>query len=377
MIRVLLVNDHLGWNGEILHGVGKLFLLTIPRYDRRFFFVVPCVLRDRNQLEDPFSEKGIRIRFLNRGKFHPGTLTDLISLIRTEKIDVLHVQGYAGSTFGRLAGILTRTPVVVQSHSVDPHYPFYMHLPDFLLARATTHCLSLCQTVEAFCRNTRHMPKNRLSRVRLGIDLEEFTSPEPETLKSLRKELRLPEPGEGVVVGTVTRLFEQKGNQYFLEAAARILRYEPTAVFLVVGDGPLRSDLEEQAKALSIADRVRMVGFRSDVKSLIHLFDVAVLSSLWEATPLTAIEALAAGRPLVATDVDGIVEIVSRDETGLLVPPADGEALADAVLSLLRNREKANQLSTKGKERAQELFSVDRYVRDLEAVYRQAVEASR
>jgi len=377
LIRVLLVNDHLGWEGKILHGVARLFLLTIPRYDRSRFSIIPCILRRRDELEQPFLDRGIKLRFLERSRFHPGTLLDLVRLIREERIDVLHVQGYAGSVFGRLAGLVTRKPVIEQCHSVDPHFPFYMHVPDLLLSRSLVTCLTLCETVQRFCRKTRHMPRDRVSRIRLGIDASEFDAPPEEDLERVRRELRLPAREDGRVVGTVTRLFEQKGVAYFLEAAAEVAREEPGTVFVVTGDGPLREDLERRAHELGIDDRVRWLGFRRDVAVLLHLFDVAVISSLWEATPLTALEALAARRPLVTTDVDGLVELVQDGVTGRVVGAADSRALARGILELLRDGTLATTLARKGRETVESRFSVDRYVRDLEAVYRQAAEIGR
>lgn len=377
MIRVLLVNDHLGWKGEILHGVGKLFLLTVPRFDRSEFSVLPCILRSKDALDRSFVEKSVQVRYLNRKKFEPATVFDLVRIIRKERIDVLHVQGYAGSTFGRLAGILTHKPVIVQSHSVDPNYPFYMHFADFALSRFTRHCLALCESVEEFCRRTRHMPRDRVSRIRLGIDVDEFRAPSDSELEEVRREFRLPTPGEGRVVGTVTRLFEQKGNRYFLEAAKRILEKAPDTVFVLVGDGPLGEELRRQAADLGIADQVRFAGFQDRVNRLLHVFDVAVVASLWEATPLAAIEALAAGRPLVSTDVDGLVEMVEDEVSALLVSPADSSSLAERILELMENRDKAQRLARDGEALAREMFTVDRYVRDLEAVYRQAAEAFR
>lgn len=361
-LRVLLANDHLGWGGTVLHGVGQLFLLSIPRFDPARARIVPVILRRRDALADRFDRAGIPLRFLARRRFDPRTLFDFRRLIRDEKIDVMHVQGYAAGTFGRLASAMTGVPCVLTVHSVDPRYPRYMGIADRLLAGRTARCLVMNESLRRFCVAACRVPAERIEKVPLGIDLSRFDPERAPSRAAARRALGI-DP-EATVVGTVTRLFEQKGNRYLLEAMAKV----PGATLVVAGDGPLRGELEGEAARLGIAGRVLFLGFRDDVPLVLRALDVAVIASLWEATPLTSFEALAAGAALVATRVDGLAETLEDGRTALLVPPADAPALAAAIARLLSDAALRERLGAAARAESAS-YSIDAHVARLTAVY--------
>src|SRR5207249_630989 len=133
-------------------------------------------------------------------------------------------------------------------------------------------------------------------------------------------------------IGSVTRLHESKGNSYFVEAAARVVKERPNARFYLVGEGPLLADLEAQASKLALGDRFVFAGFRRDVAATLSAFDLSVFPSLWEGTPITAFEALAMGKPIVATDADGLLDILTDGHDAAIVPKRDGVALAEKIV---------------------------------------------
>jgi glycosyltransferase involved in cell wall biosynthesis len=186
--------------------------------------------------------------------------------------------------------------------------------------------------------------------VRNGIVIATYQCP---AKASLRASL-LKGPQRGLVL-TVGRLHEQKGHRYLLEAATKV----PNATFVFAGDGPLREDLEAQARTLNLGDRVVFLGHRDDVAELLAACDIFVLPSLFEGYPLSVMEAAAAGKPIVATNVGGTDEAIQSGENGLLVPSADPDALAQAINDLLRDPIRAEQLATSAKLRAQTEFSAD------------------
>jgi glycosyltransferase involved in cell wall biosynthesis/dienelactone hydrolase/uncharacterized membrane protein YbhN (UPF0104 family) len=365
-VRVLLANDHHGWGGTTLHGIGKLFLLWLPRFDGVRARVTTCILRRRDALDEFFVEKDLRVEYFSRRRFSPLTLVDFLRVIRRDRIDVMHLQGYASCTFGRIASMLTGVPVVMQCHSVDPRYKLYMALADRVLAHRTDRCLTLCETVRRFVVDRQHVREERVETFPLGIDLEEFRPRSAADVAAARESLGIV-PGPRVV-GTMTRLFEQKGNAYFLEAVSMLAPAHPDVVFLVAGEGPLRAELEAQARKLGIDDRVRFLGFQKDAPAVLSTFEVAVLASLWEATPLTAYEALAMGKPIVSTNVDGLSEILEDGRTARLVPPRNPDALAREIDRVLGDPELAARMSANALE-ASRRFSVDGYVRRLETIY--------
>ena len=164
---------------------------------------------------------------------------------------------------------------------------------------------------------------------------------------------------------TVARLDEQKGHHYLLEAVAQV----PEAQFVLAGDGPLRTSLETQARSLGVEERVKFLGYRSDITDLLADCDVFVLPSLYEGLPLSILEAMSAGKPVIATHIGGTDEAVIAGETGLLVPPADSAALAAAIRSVLTDRPLAQRLAAAGRARVEQEFSAAKMVQQVIAVY--------
>jgi glycosyltransferase involved in cell wall biosynthesis len=164
---------------------------------------------------------------------------------------------------------------------------------------------------------------------------------------------------------TVARLDEQKGQRYLLEAAAQV----PQARFVLAGDGPLRTSLEAQARSLGLEQRVKFLGYRSDIPDLLAGCDVFVLPSLYEGLPLSILEAMSAGKPVIATQIGGTDEAVIPNETGLLIPPADPAALAAAIRKLLDDRPFARRLALAGQARVECEFSAATMVQRVTNVY--------
>jgi glycosyltransferase involved in cell wall biosynthesis len=177
-------------------------------------------------------------------------------------------------------------------------------------------------------------------------------------------------PGDQVI-GTISRLVWKRGHEELLEAAAIVTREEPSVKLAVVGDGPLRPALEARAAALGLNGGVRFLGAVPHAAGLLPHFDVFVLSSVWEGMSNSLLEAMAAGRPVVATRVGGNPEVVVDGETGLLVPPRDAPALAEAMLRLLRDRELARRFGDAAKRRVESHFTLEQMVGRMQELYDQ------
>ena len=187
-------------------------------------------------------------------------------------------------------------------------------------------------------------------------------------MRTVRRDLEIPEDVQ--VVGTLGRYEPQKGLVYFLRAAARVHAKRPLTHFLVVGDGPLREELEALATELGIRQVVHFAGWRSDVPELLAAMDVFCLASLWETFGIAIAEAMLASLPIVASNVDGIPEVVADGETGFLVPPKDAMALAEKLLLLLEDQDLARDMGEAGRLRAQTRFSVPTMVHEYEQFFR-------
>jgi glycosyltransferase involved in cell wall biosynthesis len=174
-------------------------------------------------------------------------------------------------------------------------------------------------------------------------------------------------------VGTVTRLSPQKAPLDFVAAAAHVTAQRPDVHFVIVGDGPLRAEVETEIAALGITERIHLTGIRRDVPDLMHSFNVFALTSLWEGLPRVLPQAMAAGLPIVATAVDGNAEAVTDGVNGFLTPPGDPQAMASALLRLLENPALAAQMGEVGRIRAAD-FSAHKMVSDIAALYEALLE---
>lgn len=206
---------------------------------------------------------------------------------------------------------------------------------------------------------------NRFSVIENGIDA---VSQNPESREQIRKQLGLGK--DELLILTVGRLTVQKGHTYLLDAISRIVPQHQKSHFVFVGDGPLRSELEKQAKDLNISNKVRFLGIRKDVEELLSASDIFVQPSLWEGLSLALLEALMAGLPVLATQVEGVVDVVEHGKSALLVPPKDTLSLAAALERMISDSNLRQRLSREGQARARKSYSIDTMCRSYEELIR-------
>jgi glycosyltransferase involved in cell wall biosynthesis len=366
-IRVLQVCDHLGWEGSRMHGVKRLFAWMLPRFDRERFDVSLVSLRKKDLSEETLEGMGIDITYLHKGRFDPATLTALLKVVDRKRIDVLHLHGYGATTFGRMVAGMRRLPVVLHEHANLTDTPWFQKVADRALAPFTDIAIAVSESTADFVRRARLVPGERVRIVYLGAPLDEFSRPRSQDeIDTARAEIGLA-PGD-FAVGTVTRLHDSKGNEVLIEAARRVVDAQPHARFILVGEGPLREPLEAQARALGLDDRFVFHGFARDVARVLSAFDLSVFPSLWEGTPLTAFEALAMGKPIVATDADGLVDILQDGVTAWIVPKRNAEALADRIIWAMDHPEERGARSAAAYAAGQH-FGIDAFVRKMERLY--------
>jgi glycosyltransferase involved in cell wall biosynthesis len=328
-VPVLHVCDKFGVRGSSIHGVSRLFSWWFPRFDRARFDVSLCGLKQPEPASEWLAAQGIPVHQLGRGRFDPRILSDLLALVRARAVRVLHVHGYAAADFGRLAARITGCKLVLHEHFADPAMPSYQALADRMLGGYTDAAIAVSGSTREFLVRERFVPRERVRLIWNGAPLDEFAPVSRERALAARASLGL--PPDAVVFGTIGRLSTQKGHAFLLEAARQVLTQQPAARLLVVGDGDRMASLREQAQALGIAERTVFAGHRADVPDMLGALDVFCISSLYEGTPLALFEAMAAGKAIVSTAVDGCREVLREGETGLLVPPSDAPALATAL----------------------------------------------
>jgi glycosyltransferase involved in cell wall biosynthesis len=366
-LNVLQVCDHLGWEGSRMHGVKRLFSWMIPRFDPERYNVSLVSLRKKDLSEETLESMGVDISYLHKSKFDPATLTALTKIIERQQTDILHLHGYGATTFGRLAGWMRGIPTILHEHANLTDTPWFQKVADKMLAPATDIAIAVSKSTADFVINARQMPPERVKVVYLGVPLEEFSrTRSTDDIIEARRELGA-DAGH-FVVGTVTRLHDSKGNSYLVEAAQQVLRERPQARFYLFGEGPLRPELEAQAAALGLGDRFVFGGFTRDVAKTVSAFDISVFPSLWEGTPLTVFENLAMGKAIVATDADGLLDVLTHERDALIVPKRNAAALARGIVRLIDSPDDRARLSAHARLTGAQ-YDIAAFVRKMERLY--------
>jgi glycosyltransferase involved in cell wall biosynthesis len=365
-VPVLHVCDKFGVKGSSIHGVSRLFSWWFPRYDKERFEVTLCGLKQPEPASRLLEDEGIPVTHLGRGRFDPRLLSDLVALARHRKARILHVHGYAAADFGRLAARRVGAALVLHEHFADPHMPRYQAWADRLLAPLTDRAIAVSASTRDFLVRERHVPAERVRLIWNGAPLEEFAPAPPEAGLAVRRQLGLSK--DDPVVGAIGRLSLQKGHRFLLAAVPRLLARIPAARVMIVGDGDQDGALRAQVQELGIGGAVVFAGHRSDIPAVLGAVDVLCIASTYEGTPLTLFEAMAAAKAIVSTAVDGCREVLEDGVSGLLVPPADPERLADGLCRALLDPGLRASLSHGARE-ASARYDIAACVRRIEALY--------
>lgn len=358
-----------------MHGVKRLFAWMIPRFDNSRFNVSLISLRRKDLSADTLEEFGIDVTYLARHKFDPATYPALLKVLRHKEADILHMHGYGATTFGRLCGWRLGIPSILHEHANHGDTPWFQKVADRLLAAHTDIAIAVSESTGEFTTRARLMPAERTKVVYLGAPLDEFARPRTaDEIAAARSALGIA-PGT-TAIGTVTRLMPAKGNKYLIDAAPLVLASHPSVRIFVIGEGELRAELEAQARSLNLGDRIVFTGFTRDVAAALSALELLVFPSLAEGTPLTMFEALAMGKPIVATDADGLVDVLTHGKDALVVPKGDAAALAGAINTLLDNTSLAAQLGAEARKTGAR-YDIGAFVRKMERLYELLHESSR
>jgi len=301
-------------------------------------------------------------------RIDPILFCGMVGLIRRESPQIVHTHLFKSDFHGRLAARIAGVPVVVSTlHSIDPWaqerslgrlYGWTAHFADRVIA--------VSEDVRRFHATYTGIPEEKLVTIENGVDIHRFAGLESAG-RSVRKELDI--DNAALVFGVVGRLTPPKDHSTFLKAAALILQKAPQARFLLVGEGPLRKDLELQAQEIGLGNALIFTGLRKDIPAVLAAVDVLVFSSLWEGLPVALLEGMAAARPVVATAVGGIPEVVLPDKSAILVPPGDADALAQACLRLASDSATRHSMGQAGLERVVARYSIDAMIDRTAALY--------
>ncbi len=368
--RILLVID------EASVGGGQHHVLWLAEGLGRDGFEIAVACEAQGYLVDELRFAGIRhLPVTLRNRPNGGSLFQMIRLIREFDPKIVHTHGGTAGAYGRIAGHILARKIVHTYHGI--HYlhfenqwkkRIYLFLEQFLI-RWTDAIICVANSDLQLALDHNLADRDKVSVIANGINAKQFKAP-----KESRK-TRRPGKRRTTIIGTIGRLHEQKGHRYLIQATAEIVKQLNHAEIRIIGDGNLRTELELQAQTLGLQDVVRFMGSRTDISFQLAQMDLFVLPSLWEGMPFVLLEAMCAGIPIVATDVDGVSEILEHGKDSLLVPPRDPQSLAKAIVSLLGNKRLARTFARNALDKISERFDVKEMVTQTERVYRVVIQS--
>jgi glycosyltransferase involved in cell wall biosynthesis len=332
-------------------------------------------------MEDEARQAGAKVIDVPHLRRRLSPIDDLLALVwlfryfRRERPAIVATHLAKAGTVGRLAAALAGVPIRVHTfhgHVLDGYFgrlttSVFLGV-ERLLGRLTTQFVAISPEISADLDRL-GIGRGKTVIVRLGLELDGLAD---QPRGALRPELGI--SAEAPTVGIVGRLVPIKAHDLFLEAAELIARTHPEVQFVIVGDGELWAHLHEEVARRTLSERVHFTGWRSDLGAVYSDLDLVVCCSRNEGTPVSLIEACAAGRPVIGTRVGGIPDIIASGVNGLLVPSGDAAALADAIVELVDDPDRRRRMGVAGQRTVRERYSADRMVRELKDLYRNLLD---
>ncbi len=301
----------------------------------------------------------------------------LFQLMRRERIQVIQTFSHYSNMLGPLLAWLAGVPVRLSSQRMSLRgAPKWLLTLDTLVANSflVQKMTSVSEGTRQFCIRQQGIRADKIQTIYNGIDPSVYQQPftRAEQPAALHRELGL--DSNAVVMTTIARLHPQKGHSFLIEAIPQIVKSIPNARLLFVGEGALRAELERRAARVGATNLIRFAGVRQDISQVLAISDLFVLPSLWEGLPNVVLEAMAAGVPVVATDVDGSAELIIANKTGMLVPPKQSDALATAIIQLWQDEPCRKRIIAAAAQQVEQSFSLQRNVTAYETLYETLIQ---
>lgn len=354
-------------------GAEQIVLSLAERADPRRFQTHVCSLSviGQNSLQPEFERLHIPLLALNARRFYdPAVLRAVYQYARQQQIDLIHTHLTDADVVGRLVGRALDIPVLSTMHNMPHNYARQRRdrywLERFTARHLATHLVGVSPRIREMYVAQWGIPPGHISAIYNSVRMEPFLAV-PAGVPDVRWY-------PGPVITNVARFNPQKAQHLLLEAAPTVLQRCPQATFLLVGKGHLENELRQQAQALGISQHVVFTGVRHDIPDILAQTDVFVLPSRWEGLPLSAIEAMAAARAVLVTDVGGNSELVESGRSGLVIPTDDVGALTDGLLALLADEAARLALGAAARQHVQLLFSTQQFIEQYETLYTQLAQ---
>lgn len=374
-IRILRIIARLNVGGPAIHVALLTEKLTAPTYES--ILLSGSISAEEGDMVYYAESRGVKPIFIDGlgREINPlrdiSTIYQLYKLMRELKPDVVHTHTAKAGFVGRVAAWLARVPVIVHTFHGHVFKGYFSPLVtsvfiqiERMTARMSDTVITLTEGLRGeLADEYRIVRRKNITVLPLGLDLEHF-SKTPRKQGHFRQQLNI--PASAPLIGIVGRLVPVKNHALFLQAAAHIKQKYADARFILVGDGELRPELEAQIEALGLRENVIITGWTRDVAPIYSDLDVLVISSVNEGTPVTVIEGVSAGVPVVATAVGGLPDLLDQGKLGVLVPSNDVGALSNSILEVIENPPEMTQAQALMLDR----YGIDRLVKDMDSLYR-------
>lgn len=352
-------------NGFAIGG-GEIKLLELVKLlDRGKFNQVIASVGQGGPLREKFESLGYPVYvFEKKHKYDVSQIHKVRNLLEKHDIHILQTTLFYADVIGAFAA-KGRIPVISWEVVTQPQKA--IHRSTYGLARKHfTRVITVSNAIRKKVIEERHLGPDRVETIHYGVDTEKYMR-NPDIGEKIRHDMGI--TNGNMILGTVARLEKQKGHEYLVEAAPKILKRFPKIKFVFAGDGSLREQLKARIRELGIEENFVFLGFRDDIPELLSSFDAFILPSLYEGLPNVVLEAMSCSNPVIATAVDGTPEAVVEGQTGYLVPSMQPEPLAEAIVRLLGDEKKMKEMGDKGRKRVELEFSVESQVKNFEDLY--------
>jgi len=354
-------------------GGAEMHLLSLAKHlSKKKYEVTLAYLKEKpdeaRSLKEDFEKAGVRTVDLKlKRKFSPLLILKIIWLIKKYKPDIIHTHLFQAELFTRIAMVFIKTPIFITTyHSMEEFLTklFWALVARWNINKADQVIVISDAVRDYLVRHTGIREVDKIKRIYYGLD-----KGRNETAVDIRVKYGIGE--NDPIIGMVARYAPQKGHVYLLEAMTKVFEVVPNAKLYLAGhdEKKIKELLEGRAKDLGIEKKVIFGDFHPNVLLLMKQFDIFTLSSLWEGFGLVLLEAMSVRKPIVATNVGPIPEVVIDGETGYLVPPKNAELLAEKIIYLLRHKKEAHEMGRAGRKRLEEYFTMKKMIEETEAVY--------
>jgi glycosyltransferase involved in cell wall biosynthesis len=375
--RILWIIDGLGHGGA-----EKMTLSLMENFNRDIFDLRICVfqMKQGNPIAVELERIGIPVDLLLVPNLrHPGNLPKLLRYIKEYKPHIIHTQLEFANILGNIAAAILGIPSVSTLHTLgasQKRREYWHNQVEWTSLRY------FCSRIISVSESTRqhHIKHGNISDKKIltiynGINLSNFNQTDKFSRENAITSLNIPK--DAVVLITVAVLREPKGIQYMIEAMPKILASAPNAHYLIVGDGEYGQKLKELSLSLNMEKHITFTGQRTDIANILLTGDIFVLPTLIDALPTVLIEAMAARKPLIASNVGGVPEIIANEKNGILVEPENPQQLAESCLRLIMHKQEREAMAEAGLKIAYEKFNIVKQIEAISNLYEELAKNGR